>query len=278
MQPDRYFAECRRPVHWKLARAHWVSLAQCVALAVIVSAAMSGSAVAAATARPKPLNNLPTPTGKQVNKGRDNDTYTPNALVAGVAPAPTGLQPLVSPYNGTFHCFYNDVTVASFPSGYVEGNCMVNDEVDVTQVSAETGGEFYFGGLVGGDYSGCGWIDTSNVSADNNNSHTSCASPSTADCDFIYCVGTTEWVWSSTDGKDGMTFALPSGAACNMFANFRPWSTSNAPTDLMTAIYGPTNIKIRYLTKYQWGDSYWVLIHYVSGSFNHWGFVPQVCL
>lgn len=107
-----------------------------------------------------------------------------------------------------------------------------------------------------------------------------CGSPTRSTCDFVYCVGSTPYVWDDGSGTDGMAVTMQHD--CWLYGNYHPWLSGQVPTQPLHVISRGSVVKMRYLTKYTLFGQYFVMVHdqnpsYPSGSGN-WGFIPQGCL
>lgn len=129
------------------------------------------------------------------------------------------------------------------------------------------------GGYFGGHYTGCGWTKKIWLASSGGSGDTSCASPDREFATYAVLHNTN----INTDGA-----LVDNSAACNEYANARPWSTSAAPVDFLRQIpahatyAGDKRLKWRYTTRY--GSLVMVRDRAVADGQGNWVFVPRSCL
>jgi hypothetical protein len=196
------------------------------------------------------------------------------SLLATVFPAAAasggGVTPQSTPATGNFVCANVPwVFVASAPGGYVIGNCAPGWHLHRTIKSAPVPpeGTFFDGGYVYGDFNGCGWIRADRDSQVGSDSSTACASPGRSPGEFGSAFNCPPGTCSDGTGV--------AGTNCQLYANYRPWSDSPAPTNPIGGAQSGT-----FLWRYVTRDGRYVMVRdpdIVSGSGN-WGFVARSCL
>lgn len=174
------------------------------------------------------------------------------------------------PASGSFVCAnYPWVFIANVPGGYVIGNCAPGWHLHRTIKSDPVAPDnvYFDGGYLFGDYNGCGWIRADRNSQVGTGSYTACASPSRNVVEF----GS---VFNCRPGECADGTAV-TGTNCQLYANYRPWSSTPAPTNPIGGLQSGT-----FLWRYVTRDGRFVMVRdpdIATGSGN-WGFVPRSCL
>jgi hypothetical protein len=214
---------------------------------------------------------------------------------AGSSSLKSGVEPLsVSSENGDWRCADAYSTVANWPYYYAIGNCPHGAELEAVSYASENPEthQHSYGGFVNGTFSGCGWINTEfPLERLNHDTHTACAEESgggfrVKESAFWERV-------NSSSAKDG-TYVV-NKVPCSEYANYRPWSESNAPKELLRTVlayeregsgseqkYNPA-LKWRYISKYaSTGEPKvkYVMVRddRIGGGEGNWVFVPRSCL
>jgi hypothetical protein len=192
-----------------------------------------------------------------------------------------------TPGGGYFTCDQTWEWIAAEPSGFVIGNCNNGAYLNRTEYDEDIGPEGYNwdGGQIYGDFGGnCGWLHADSYVT--TGSFANCYPASTPQADYIYQAGGTYYIWTSTNGMDGVEANNPE--ACTEYADYYPW-TSSAIEAYPTGHSVPMNgdyILIRYLALYESSDGsgYYVMAHdpvvqstYGDGG-GDWIFIPASCL
>jgi Fungal fucose-specific lectin len=213
---------------------------------------------------------------------------------AGSRSLKSGVQPLsVSSENGDWRCADPYSTVANWPYYYAVGNCPNGAELEVVSYASENPAthEHSYGGFVNGSFSGCGWINTQfPLEKLNSSKHTACAEE--AGGGFKVKEATFWEKVNSTSAQDG--FYVVNKVPCPEYANYRPWSESNAPKELLRTVpayekeglgSGTRNpaLKWRYVSKYASTTEpkvKYVMVRddRIGGGEGNWVFVPRSCL
>jgi hypothetical protein len=193
-----------------------------------------------------------------------------------------------SPGGGYFSCDQTWEWIAATPADLVIGNCDDGAHLHRTEYDEDVGDPAmnWDGGQIYGDFGGnCGWLhEDSYIST---GSFTTCDPPSTPRADYVYVAGGVPYIWTSSNGQDGVQANNPNHA-CTEYAEFYPW-TSSAIEAYPTGYSVPAGgdyLLIRYLALYQSTDSsgYYVMAHdpvveaaHGSGG-GDWIFIPASCL
>ncbi len=152
------------------------------------------------------------------------------------SPLKSGVQPLsVTSENGDWRCFDPYSTVANWPYYYAIGNCPKGAELEVVSYASEDPAthEHSYGGFINGAYSGCGWINTAfPLEKLNSTKHTACAEESGGG--FKVKESSFWEKLNSSSAQDG--FYVVNKTPCPEYANYRPWSESNAPKELIRTV------------------------------------------
>ena len=210
------------------------------------------------------------------------------------SPLKSGVQPLsVTSENGDWRCADPYSTVANWPYYYAIGNCPNGAELEVVSYASEdpTTHEHSYGGFVNGTFSGCGWINTAfPLEKLNSAKHTACAEESGGG--FKVKESSFWETLNSSSAQDG--FYVVNKTPCPEYANYRPWSESNAPKELIRTVpayereglgekAGNPALKWRYLSKYASviePKVKYVMVRddRIAGGEGNWVFVPRSCL
>jgi hypothetical protein len=231
----------------------------------------------------------------------DVDTTVPGGLgvmtTQAKNPALAGAGALTSSFSYKIRtCDTPFIPVQSGPSGYVLGNCTQGTQF-LPQDTSTVGQDLYYGGLVLGNYSACGWINGTtsatqldggavcpvgsigyNLSEFAMATNASAASAPGNDCNKSPVSGAC---------TDGSTTSLK--LACPFYGNFRPWASGQQPTDPITNAQHPvlpvgTIIKWRYAAKYPSSSgNYYVMVKLANSylipiGYGNWGFINASCI
>lgn len=177
---------------------------------------------------------------------------------------------LATPATGNFVCAnFPWVFVAASPGGYVIGNCAPGWHLHRTIKSAPVppAGTYFDGGYIFGDFNGCGWVRADRDTQVGEGSYTACGSPSRNAGDFGAAFNCRPG--DCADGK------AVTGTNCQLYANYRPWSSSAAPTNPIGSVQSGTFLW-RYVTK----DGQYVMVRDpdIASGYGNWGFVRRSCL
>jgi hypothetical protein len=197
-----------------------------------------------------------------------------------------GVQTSAAPANYEFTCPLGYAPIANKPSGYAIGNCLTGVHQRSQMVSDLVDGTVYLGGFVGGNFSGCGWINvvylalvraqTSNLCDSSSIGYSTSEFMSYSDGCTVVCAGT----------------PIANSGWCVEYANVRPWLSGQQALDPLPAsrivppnatYLGAPQLAWRYVTKYPttegWGK--WVMVrdraHSTQGD-GTWVFVPKICI
>ena len=216
-----------------------------------------------------------------------------------------------------YTCSDSFTLVQSAPDGYVVGNCLggTNFRQQSYSTSNPDGGpltlhDYWSGGWVYGHFNGCGWIRSENLSPQQPSTITKCSSVSigyqlsefalftngsalNSDCN-VQSSGTPGTASYSSKCTDGSSVNVV--GACPLWANFRPWTSEQDPTDPISGsqsgapggvVAAGTRVRWRYVAKYpaKSTNAYYVMVRVpgtptspvVSGGGN-WGFIDADCL
>lgn len=209
----------------------------------------------------------------------------PNQLVredGSTAPGQMGTQS--TPESGLFRCNLPFSTVANTPGGYALGNCPQHAHLFRTiksyYVSSPPAG-YFDGGYVSGTFDGCGWIYEDYSIKEDDRSNSGCPSPSKDPSEFMLYAN------CASPCQDGTQILNP--RSCPAYANYRPWSTANRPTNYVGTFpanakhtNGTPRIRWRYTSKYPStdGSGHYVMVRDTMGSagYGNWLFIPYSCL
>jgi hypothetical protein len=175
--------------------------------------------------------------------------------------------------------------IAGKANSYVTGNCGPGWLFDRRQKTGaplcNNSGRCYYwyGGYIGYDYGGCGWIRDVDAKSYSTTTHTGCA-PGTIEkqnCDYIYCPNGEKATFGGTD--DGVV--LPLKLSCYLVANIRPWLDNQTLKGQLSGPYPPsaTRFKVRYVAKYTIGGYAFLMVHDTAAPAGqpNWGFMPWGC-
>ncbi len=221
---------------------------------------------------PASLAGLPRPDGRLREPPARLDTSSEPSNESGVTPN------AASQGGGYFECNQTWEWIASFPSGYVLGNCQNEAHLHRTEYDNNISGYNWDGGKIYGDYGGnCGWLHSDTYLE--TGSFTECDPPSTNSEDFIYHQGSTYWIWGENDGK-----LVKNTHNCKEYANYYPWYSGNVESNYtgVTVPAGSERLLIRYLTLYESSDGtgYYIMARddYVESGQGNWVFIPASCI
>lgn|GEM_PF-2881538 len=224
---------------------------------------------------PPSLSGLPKPDGRLLQPPPGLSTSTE----LGVGLNETGVTPdEAHEGGGYFECNQKWEWIASFPSGYVLGNCQNEAHLHRTEYDNNISGYNWDGGKIFGDYGGnCGWLHSDAYLE--TGSFTECDPPSTSSEDFIYHQGSTYWTWGETDGQ-----LVKNTYNCKEYANYYPWYSGNVDTNYtgVTVPAGSERLLIRYLTLYESSDGtgYYIMARdsSIKSGEGNWVFIPASCI
>lgn len=251
-------------------------VAVCVAaIALVLTTALGGTASATSTQLPDEIVAHMTP-GAPISHTPEHISYPRGAPLAGPAPGPTPLTAYRMQCQGGWQ------PVQSYPGGYVTGNCYSGWSIDVvlgsgtiTDPNSLDYGHFFWGGTIGGTYNGCGWVrDDYVLNTGPTVGTTTCSSPTIG-------AATIGILFNCAPGNcTGPTTVTTTVAGCLKYNNFRPWSTSNAPSGTGYLVNRNTPLAWRYYTRNQYGGTYWaeVLNYAPAAGEARWGFIPVSCV
>lgn len=207
-----------------------------------------------------------------------------------------GATTMSTPANGTFYCSVPYAAVQAAPSGFVVGNCPQGTELRrrVKSALVDVGqGQFdyYEGGYIFGQFSGCGWVRTAQSTAYNTTDVWNNCDPNSIGYnmdEFIYRFSNGQYYTDGCSGASSCAGTLINNRTdCWTVANVRPWTSGQSVPSAIRIIpanathLGQSRLAWRYVTKYPTTDgSYWVMARdraYGSGQGN-WVFVPLSCL
>lgn len=175
-----------------------------------------------------------------------------------------------TPANDNFVCdYYPWVFVAASPGGYVIGNCApgwhLHRTIKSDPVAPE--GTYFDGGYIFGNFNGCGWVRADRDRQVGTGSYTACQSPSRNAYEFGSLFNCPPG-WCS-DGT------YTTGSGCQLYANYRPWSATPAPTDPIGGVQSGA-FYWRYVTL----DGQYVMVRDpdIAAGYGNWAFVRRSCL
>jgi hypothetical protein len=193
----------------------------------------------------------------------------PSWLFAGVR---TGMDFVPTEYRGGLDWAY----VAGSANNYVIGNCYAGWSLGGHMSYTDAEGRLWYGGYIGGDFSGCGWTLASWMAFRASGGHVAgagCATPSRPFSSYAVLYNR----WPCCDGA-----YVDNPVPCPVYANVRPWSPNAMPTDFLRvvpahAVYtGYPRLQWRYTTRY--GDMVMTRDRAVPPGAGNWAFVPRSCL
>jgi hypothetical protein len=185
------------------------------------------------------------------------------------------------PMNGTFVCSVPWADIANVPSGYAIGNCRQGTVLHRTSKSAKTPNGFFDGGYIAGSFAGCGWVRTTEDHKLDGAASNACSSSASRPLSS-FALATNDGACGGrcTDGTP-----VENPAECPKYANFRPWSERNRPTDPVGKVDANSNRLLwRYVSRHASADGSgrYVMVHDPDASIGpsnaNWVFVPRSCL
>lgn len=190
---------------------------------------------------------------------------------------------LATPASGNFICLYPSSDprsvwsyVASYPAGYVTGNCRDGWHLHRTQKSnvVRHENDTYEGGQIFGDFQGCGWVRSQMSIMVGGGSWGACQDPSRNANTFAYVMNCPPGMCST-----GTLSSIKK--QCDIYANVRPWSANGVPVNWLRTVYpGQSRLDWRYVTRYwHWGQ-HWAMVwdSWTPSGQGNWGFVPGDCI
>lgn len=243
--------------------------------ALVATVALSAAASASAAKIPKEILDHLTP-GAPILHTPEHISYPRGEPFAAPEPGPAPMSAWRMTCQGGWQ------PVQSYPGGYVTGNCNTGWHHDVTVVSGTIttpghpdNGHFFWGGTVGGNYNGCGWVrDDYILNTGPSVGTTTCSNPSLGAASF----GT---LFNCRPGYcSGPTNATATAAGCYKYPNVRPWSPSGGPVGPAHFVNSSTPLGWRYFTRYSYGGGMWVeVLNYApAAGESRWGFIPVSCV
>lgn len=159
--------------------------------------------------------------------------------------------------------------IGNVPGGYADGNCRDGWHLDrqFTYTNPTTG-NIWYGGYFFGNFVACGWTRRTNAVPISGSPGTACSTGASRSRNTFM-----SYVNCNSPCGDGTDVAL--GAACNEYANVRPFSSSPSPTDWLRARPAGYVVKWRYLSK----NGQWVMARdaNVPTGQGNWGFISRTC-